>query len=369
MWKYLLWILTGILCYLYFINVYANFTSVINSIELKKWYIEEQTRLHLEEEKRKVELNYLQEYSTKVRYYELIIEKEKTYNNWCTRLFKVDLKELRNFETTNILKDETINKFEKLIYKCKVLQKEKIKKRIEEVKKKKVEESKKEEVTDESIKSEYNYSIIQQKKWENTCVIDNLWIIIEYEVWKKINKKEIYNRLDKKIWDFWSTGLYSVNQYWWTFLEINKNELLFKKDTQEYILKSKVKNITSNYKELWEYKDFQKLYSTTNIKTWLTPSIWYMTEILKNHKFGLIEIPMEVLYPNDSKWKNSNIFHAITVIKYDENSNLITYINTLTWKEEKISLDLLKYNKTYLRYPFRYLTWDFNEIDNKIFLN
>jgi hypothetical protein len=67
-----------------------------------------------------------------------------------------------------------------------------------------------------------------------------------------------------------------------------------------------------------------------------------------------MEIPMEVLYPNNSEWKNSGIWHAISVFAIDKKTNELIFSNTLSKKVERISIDKIKSekNKQYFKYPF-----------------
>jgi len=162
-----------------------------------------------------------------------------------------------------------------------------------------------------------------QKKNSNTCVIDNLALILENKYWFKIKKDKIYKTLNKKNWEYWHSGYFLINKTWGHFIE--------KKGYQDFKILRKDLNIET---KTWsDIIDFQK-----NLKKW---------DLL------LFEIPMEIIYPNIKKFKGSNIYHAITVFSYNTKNNAIEYYNSLNWKFETLNFNKIKYNDKYLKYPFR----------------
>lgn len=196
----------------------------------------------------------------------------------------------------------------------------------------------------------------QQGRNTNTCVIDNLSLLTEFEYWKRLDKKRIYEKIGKKSGQFWYSGLFAINQYGGTFSPVKENTLWFDKDTETiFYLSEKEKH--KNWELVEERRDWEKLEEQTGLKTGLSPSIWYLIEVLNTKKPVLMELPMSVLYPEDPKWANSSIYHAISVFQYNKDTNELIYSNTLTNKIETISLDKVKYNETYLKYPFRYVTF------------
>jgi len=173
----------------------------------------------------------------------------------------------------------------------------------------------------------HKYELPIQKKNSNTCVIDNLWMLIQNKFWLKINKKEIYKKIWKQNWDYWHTWYFIINETGWHFIE----------------------------KE-W-FNDFKILEQKSKIKTETSSSIDDLKYFLYKKEIVLMEVPMEIIYPKIKKFKNSNIFHAITIFSLNSEKNQIEYYNSLNWKFEKLDFEKIKLNEKYLKYPFRKIVW------------
>lgn len=238
------------------------------------------------------------------------------------------------------------------------LRKDCIRLRIATAKKKQLEAQKLQDELDKKVRLEILEKIptYQQGRNTNTCVIDNLSLVTQYEFGKTLDKKKIYQKLNKQVGDFWYSWLFAVNEYGWTFSPVKENTLWLDLETDTVFYLSE-KSKYKNFEVIEERRDWEKLEEQTGLKTWLSPNVWYLTEILKSKHAVLIEVPMSVLYPDDKKWENSKIFHAISVFSYNKETNELVYSNTLTGKVEFLNLDKLKYNENYLKYPFRYITF------------
>lgn len=220
-------------------------------------------------------------------------------------------------------------------------------------------------------KKDYSrYKLIKQKTYENTCVIDNLDIIFSYELNKSIDKKGVYKVLNKKIWDYWRSWLFTIHkETWWNILPIKWWEY-YQSLGWKIIKASKYNELSyeekSKYISVKEANDFQKLEKAYNLTSNLSTNVWYLKEVLKTWKPVLMELPMFFLDKNYST--DTNIYHAITIIDYEPSTNKLVFINTLTWKIERIKLDLLLQNEKYLTYPYRVFTF-LDEINPNLFIN
>lgn len=200
----------------------------------------------------------------------------------------------------------------------------------------------------------------KQNKNENTCVIDNLTVALEYETGIKLNKNDIYNKMWKTLWEFWNWGLYWIGEYGWFLQEISKWEVIefeglnysTKSQTGKLLIKQNV-----SYKELPEAKDYTKFENISWYSLGKTPNIEYAILMLENKKALIMEIPMKVIYKN-MWYENSKLFHAITIYSYDKNTRNFTFLNTLSWKLEKINLREIEWeqNKSYSKYLFFFFT-------------
>lgn len=323
-----------------------QYQEVINT-ELN-WKIDEENK-HQEEIALQSIYDTLEKYSTKIETWDLIP---------CLSIWEEVNKMPDPVFTENQEQKNKINNFYTTLSKsCRALKSKDIQKRqakIEERRLKEVEEKKSE---NKLILEKVPTS--QQRRFWNTCVIDSLDLIIKYQYWKSLDKDKIYHKIGKSIWDLWYSGLFTIWKNGGTFTPIHKNTLGLDKVTNTFFnLSTLEKNPRekSTYDIVDEWRDWEKLEEDTNLKTGLSPSIWYLKNILNLHQAVLMEVPMSLLYPNDSKWTNSNIFHAISVYQYDEETNEVIYSNTLTNKLERINLDKFKYDENYLNYPFRYIT-------------
>ena len=387
---YRFWIITGILFFLLFsIFIETNITNNYYVYNITLSDINEDITNKIYNEESKTELDNILK---KVKLYEKIFNVDKFKDISCKKITSINnftnyssdmsynnqliLSNILNIQNNLLSKcnDYIINR-KKEIAKLKkekelwIIALRKMKQRIwDKIKSDKLISEKKNIHHITKIKDLSNISIIIQKRNSNTCVIDNLWMMIEYEQDRKIDKTKIYTSMGKKIGDFWHTWLFSIWQYGGNFREVDKDSLLYDRIEKKYVYTKYIQYNKSKHDKIPEYKDFKKLYEYTNIKTADSSNIWYMKWVLRNNKMVLLEVPMSIIYPNEKKWINSNIFHAITVTDYHEDTNTISYINTLNWKIEELDFNLITYDKSYLKYPFRYLTGDFEEVKGEYLL-
>lgn len=206
------------------------------------------------------------------------------------------------------------------------------------------------------------FPLYKQKYLENTCVIDNIWQIIKYQYWKEINKELIYNFLWKKKWEFWNDWIYLIWKEWeWYLTSYEKWEYIKNKNTWKI---TKIWNIKANELDLNKYEvvkwanDIQKLFKYW-IETKNNNTFWGLKLVLDNKLPVLMEVPMNILW-----YKQTNIWHAITIISYNEKEKNFNFLNTLTWRIEKIKLSKLisSKNPEYLKYSYTQIVLNKNNI-------
>lgn len=203
------------------------------------------------------------------------------------------------------------------------------------------------------------FILFKQKKDENTCVIDNLSIALEYETWKKLDKKEIYSKMWKKVWEFWKGWLYWIWKYGWFMLEIDEPNSILEFDNKYYETKSLTgQNIINSWKS-FNYvgirRDYVLFQEVSWYKLWRTPNIEYAIWMMNAWKPVVMEVPMSLLYDG---YADSNLFHAITLYRFDEKTKEFIYLNTLSWKIERLPLSKIEYpdDKHYSLYIMSFFT-------------
>jgi hypothetical protein len=88
------------------------------------------------------------------------------------------------------------------------------------------------------------------KQWynKNTCVIDNISLVVKSITWKEINKTIAYEKIGKKLWEMWTTGLYYIGSHGeWVFEPVKANEYLYDDTAKKYVRKNLVQWIVETW--------------------------------------------------------------------------------------------------------------------------
>jgi len=288
-----------------------------------------------------------------------LYKKELSEGTFCKDLYSA-------YKIDNLIfnKEESLSKKEdiqNLYIECSILEEELKKTNIKENKAITSKDSRDIEIREISLEPEKrNIILYKQNKNENTCVIDNLSVALEYETWIKLNKSEIYKKMNKNIWEFWNGWLYGIGEYWgflqeiseWDVIEFEGENYSTKSQTGKLLLKE-----NANIKRISEARDYTKFQEVSWYSLGKTPNIEYAILMLKSKKALVMEIPMKVLYKN-SWYEKTNLFHAITIYSFDDKTKDFTFLNTLSWKLEKINLKEIEWeeNKSYSKYLFFFFT-------------
>lgn len=191
-----------------------------------------------------------------------------------------------------------------------------------------------EEAFDTSVEAGFTkktYSIPKsthiQKFRENTCVVDTLYTIMNLQYGKELDKTLLYERLWKKIWDYWQSEYYHYNGV-----------------------------------EKWGHSngDYRKL-AQLGIFSEYSQDIVDVEKRLKNGEIALFEAPI-TQFSNDGKWKGTNIYHAVTLFEIE--NGLITYADTLDWMVKTIPLSNITQTIWDQHYAFRFFSFDNTKIES-----
>lgn len=358
--------ITGIFAFLVFSYNYANFSQAsIKDIQTYQELINKQLKEKKDiENKLQEEKNILHKIFITLKIASIKLKKQEDFSV-CTKINEnIKLIPDSVFIENQLDRDKIESLYKKLQIECKEFKIQLIKAKYKEILKqheleKKIKQQQFEN-NRQQLESNKKSSIptYQQKYLANTCVIDNLSLITQYQYGKELDKTRIYKKLGKQIGDFWRSGFFVIGQYGGSFIPVKENTLGVDSEGKIFYLSELTTKprLKGTYKKITERRDWEKLEEQTGLKTSISSSVWYLKEILRSWNAVLIEIPMSLLYPNDKKWEWKNIFHAISVYQYNEQTNELVYSNTLTNQIEMISLDKFLYDKNYLKYPFRFIT-------------